>query len=241
MTPVGKKVRVIVHFVARRMRPRRRDRIAAARRDAKDPTASAAKRIVPSGPQLLGRARRVANRLRQPTSNFNPLQFPFGEEAERAAVRRPERVRGAHRTIERLRLRSVQCAYEQLRAAFVGDDEDESLPVGRYDRGRAEYPLKPASVRRVDLEPHAAACGGEPRVINHATASAATTTAVAATSHGSRLRHVGCGSATPRAAVISPDALMPELDDNASSANARSLADWNRAAGFFSRHRSTSR
>ena len=152
------------------------------------------KRIVPSEPQLLGGARRVTNRLRQPTSNFNPLQLAFGEEAERAAVRRPEWMRGAHGTIERLRLRIVQCACKRLGAAVVGDDECESLPVRRYDRGRAgpaEYQLKPATVRRVDLEPHTRRLRRRPtRVIDDATASAATTTAVAATSHGSRLAHV---------------------------------------------------
>lgn len=141
MAPVRKKVRPSVTGLAsRRVESRHRRRSAAGARNSIERTIRKGRekdRTVLT-PGTTAAARRIADRLRRASGGVDPLQLPIGEEADEAAVGRPEREGGILGPRERLEGERIERTDpEKIPAGGVLGDDDESRAV-RREHGRTQ-------------------------------------------------------------------------------------------------------
>ena len=99
-------------------------------------------------PRTAVRRRRVGDFVDLSRGERDRLELAAGEEAERAAVGRPEHSAGARarRAFERLRLQRVEAAHHDFVAA-IARDEGDAPAVGRHGR-RGEIGVLPRQRRR---------------------------------------------------------------------------------------------
>ena len=189
------------------------------RRDGSRPL-PAEKTIVPFEPHAPPRAAAASQRVRGPSGRFDPLELRLREESERAAVRRPERKRGAFGPVERPRLERVELP-----------DKRRSRPSGSSRRRRAggrpgRAPAFPANVTPA---------GGDREADRRRRRGGRVPGSTQQGGPAAAARREGEPPADAGAALAAAGPLRNAVGGRRerSSANARSRADWNRSRALL--------